>query len=133
MNRNFEPVWTINSNEMGLVLIGTLLIMAFPILPILDIPTYLVKTELQDFPLIVKIAAYAFFIWFYIYVVVRLEMKLLSKFFYDFVRKHYTKIVYIQTIPLAFLISSFRSESFEAHFSFVITLLLELLFKWLFT
>jgi hypothetical protein len=133
MNRNFEPVWTVNSNEMGLIFIGTLLMVAFPVLPILDIPTYLVKTELKDFPLIVKILTYAFFIWFYIYVVIRLEMKLLSIFFNNFVRKHYVKIVYIQTIPLAFLISSFRSESFEAHFSFVITLLLELLFKWLFT
>lgn len=133
MNKNFEPVWAVNSSEMGLVFLGTLLIMAFPILPILDIPTFFVKTELKDFPLIVKILTYAFFIWFYIYVVIRFEMKLLSVFFNNFVRKHYVKIVYIQTIPLAFLISSFRSESFEAHFSFVITLLLELLFKWLFT
>lgn len=133
MNRNFEPVWTINSNEMGLVLIGTLLIMAFPILPILDIPTYLVKTELQDFPLIVKIAAYAFFIWFYIYIVVRLEMKLLSVFFNNFIKKHYVKIVYIQTIPLAFIISSYKTEEFEPIFSMTISLLIELLFKWLFT
>lgn len=133
MNRNFEPVWTINSNEMGLVLIGMLLMVAFPVLPILDIPTYLVKTELQDFPLIVKIAAYAFFIWFYIYIVVRLEMKLLSIFFNNFVRKHYVKIVYIQTIPLAFIISSYKTEEFEPIFSMTISLLIESLFKWLFT
>lgn len=133
MNKNFEPVWAVNSSEMGLVLIGMLLMVAFPVLPILDIPTYLVKTELQDFPLIVKIAAYAFFIWFYIYIVVRLEMKLLSIFFNNFVRKHYVKIVYIQTIPLAFIISSYKTEEFEPIFSMTISLLIESLFKWLFT
>ncbi|TLS92171.1 MULTISPECIES: hypothetical protein [Arcobacteraceae] len=60
-------------------------------------------------------------------------MKLLSKFFYDFVRKHYFKIVYIQTIPLAFIISSYKTEEFEPIFSMTISILIELLFKWLFT
>lgn len=134
MGDELQPVWAIDTEEIALGYMLIFLVLAFPLIPALDLASFVVGSGYvgKNPPPIAQILVYglsiAGYIAFFFFVELRLLEKVFGKKIFDLKRV----VIYLQVIPLSFIFAHFESSTFNPHFSKLVANFIVKAIRWLF-